>query len=296
SSSTTSLDNIICLDGDQPKPKVVRFSRDNFKWNPTWKITYTWLHLAKLNNNLITGCEYLKEQLIKQYIKTKDHQKLIKIQDKLQISLEIGFINQLETTKIIDLISLTKYYIKCNSSEEYNLVKIYILNYLLFESLKEESHANYRNYSNKHAAQEFIDAIEKLLKRLFAKRFRSLLFGVKIQIDMVIQKITSDFLGTDNQEPTWRNYLYQFMYEKDLLTSDILLYIEQFAQVTIENLQACFPDCEITNAFYIFDPCNLIGTISLTEYGNKEIAFIANFYSTKVYYTLFIESDNLIQE
>ncbi|CAG8837134.1 1784_t:CDS:1, partial [Racocetra persica] len=39
----------------------------------------------------------------------------------------------------------------------------------------------------------------------------------------------------------------------DLLTSDILPYIQQFAQATIKNLQARFPDYKTTNAFYIFD-------------------------------------------
>ncbi|CAG8698394.1 15465_t:CDS:10, partial [Gigaspora rosea] len=484
SSSTTSLDNIISLDGDQvisssennsdnafssdynykkPKPKFAQLTKENLKWNPTWEITYPWLRLdekkekpvlfcklcesAKLNNNFVMGCEYLKEQSIKRHIKTKDHQKLIKTRDKLQISLEIGFTNQLgtshlslaknlvATSKINDLTSLTEYHVKCNSTEEYtplieeaicqeirespvwsiiidesntvtmdkNLAIISkhisknlpIYRYLGMIELKEGTadavvnelstfiqaknlpinhlmnigSAGRNNgvavqfkkknlylmehhcISHRLALAKHLKMIETQLEepelhllKLVTTRWLSLsnvvsnlyhiinsviralqedytisktasmlfdmidqkfllttsfladilgdlqrltlifqandisLYEVKIQIDMVIQKITSDFLGTDNQEPTWRNYL-----------------------PTIENLQARFPDREITNAFYIFDPRNLLGTISSTEYRNKEIALIANFYGTsktiqEVHYAPFIESDNLIQE
>ncbi|RIB17688.1 hypothetical protein C2G38_2037533 [Gigaspora rosea] len=147
SSSTTSLDNIISLDGDQvisssennsdnafssdynykkPKPKFAQLTKENLKWNPTWEITYPWLRLdekkekpvlfcklcesAKLNNNFVMGCEYLKEQSIKRHIKTKDHQKLIKTRDKLQISLEIGFTNQLGTSHLSVIQNLVNTY------------------------------------------------------------------------------------------------------------------------------------------------------------------------------------------
>ncbi|CAG8729692.1 7653_t:CDS:2, partial [Racocetra persica] len=68
--------------------------------------------------------------------------------------------------------------------------------------------------------------------------------------------------------------------QQDLLTSNIPPHIQQFAQATIENLQAHFPDHETTNVFYIFDLYNLPRTILPTEYRNKEIALIANFYGT----------------
>ncbi|CAG8439374.1 16636_t:CDS:2 [Cetraspora pellucida] len=84
------------------------------------------------------------------------------------------------------------------------------------------------------------------------------LYEIKIQIDTVIQKIRSDFLAT------------------------------------IENLQICFSDHKITNAFCIFDPRNLPGITSLNEYGNEEITVITNFYDTT--YLPFIEKVNLIQE
>lgn len=83
SSSENNSDNAFSSDYDyeEPKPKVAQLSKENLKWNPTWEITYPWLHLgekkekpalfcklcesAKLNNNFVTGCEYLKEQSIK---------------------------------------------------------------------------------------------------------------------------------------------------------------------------------------------------------------------------------------
>ncbi|CAG8798082.1 20374_t:CDS:1, partial [Dentiscutata erythropus] len=81
----------------------------------------------------------------------------------------------------------------------------------------------------------------------------------------------------NNQEPTWGNFLRQFLDENNLSTNDIPSHIQEFAQTTIANLQICFPDYEITNAFCIFDPHNLPTTL-LNEYGNKEITTIANYY------------------
>ncbi|CAG8653930.1 10497_t:CDS:2, partial [Gigaspora rosea] len=126
------------------------------------------------------------------------------------------------------------------------------------------------------------------------------LYEVKIQINATIQKIRFDFLGNNDQEPTWRNFLRQFLDENNLSTDDIPLHIQEFAQATIENLQIRFPDHEITDAFCIFDPRNLPTTF-LNEYGNKEITTIANYYGTSksvqdIIYSPFIDKDNLIQE
>ncbi|CAG8787658.1 20991_t:CDS:2, partial [Cetraspora pellucida] len=109
------------------------------------------------------------------------------------------------------------------------------------------------------------------------------LYEIKIQINTVIQKIRSDFLGTNNQEPTWRNNLYQFLDENNLSADNIPSHIKEFAQATIENFQIRFSDHKITNAFCIFNPRNLPGITSLNEYRNEKITVITNFYGISKY-------------
>ncbi|CAG8593889.1 16835_t:CDS:2, partial [Cetraspora pellucida] len=527
---------------EERKPKHARLTKDNCKWNPTWEITYPWLYLGKkedrsalfcklcetaqFHNNFVTGCEYLKEQSIKRHIETKDHQQLIKKREKLQLSLEVGFTQNLRTnkspvirslintywlaknivatSKITELTSLIEFHTEYDTTE---LCSSYILNHPLLESLEIKSRADYGSYSNNHAARDFIDAIGRVIEEVICQEIRespvwsimidesntitasknlaiiskhisknvpvyrylgmieltegtanaivkelnifihaknlpinrlmnmgsdgasvmlaaqlkqqnpylieihcishrlalasedaaasipylsnyndivrnlysyfsksyirmahlkmveknleepelhllkiittrwlslsnvvsnlhriinsviqalyedyeisktahalynmidqnfllttyfladilndlrrlTLIFQsdyvslheIKIQLNTVIQKITSDFLGANGQEPTWGNHLYQFLEKENILSNHIPSHIQQFARATIKNLQIRFPDHEILNAFYIFDPRNLPGSTSLNEYGDKEITTIAKFY------------------
>ncbi|CAG8753738.1 4927_t:CDS:2, partial [Racocetra fulgida] len=179
SSNTTSLDNMISLDGDQvislsennsdnefssdyeePKPKGVRLLKENLKWNPIWEITYPWLRLGEKKEKSALFCKLCESAKLNNNFVT----------DKLQISLEIGFTNQLgtshlsvirnlvntywlaknlvATSKITDLTSLTKYHVKC-TEEIHTPLEIYTLDHLLFKLLEES---------------QFIDAIGRVIE------------------------------------------------------------------------------------------------------------------------------------
>ncbi|CAG8806039.1 23017_t:CDS:2, partial [Cetraspora pellucida] len=55
------------------------------------------------------------------------------------------------------------------------------------------------------------------------------LYEIKIQLNTVIQKITSDFLEANGQESTWGNHLYQFLEKENIISNYILFHIQQFA-------------------------------------------------------------------
>ncbi|CAG8586985.1 4562_t:CDS:2, partial [Dentiscutata erythropus] len=164
-SENTSSDDMassddMTINNEESMPKSDELLEHKRKWNSIWEVTYPWLRLGQKEN----------KQSIKWHIKTKDHQKLIQAQEEFQISLEIGFTQQLEatknliaTSKITDLTSLTEYHIKCDIAEEYTSKETYILNHPILELL-EESHTDYRSYSNAYAAREFIDAIGRVIE------------------------------------------------------------------------------------------------------------------------------------
>ncbi|CAG8647876.1 19846_t:CDS:2 [Dentiscutata erythropus] len=124
--------NILSSDNENPNSKFAWLAKNNLKLNPTWEITYSWLCLAKFNNIFVMSCKYLKEQLIKRHIQTRDRQRLIKTQEESQIAK-----NLIATCKITNFTSLTKYYIKSNLEEEYTFEESYTLNHPLLELLKE---------------------------------------------------------------------------------------------------------------------------------------------------------------
>ncbi|CAG8640509.1 7747_t:CDS:10 [Gigaspora margarita] len=285
-SSTTSLDNIISLDRDQV------ISSNNLKWNPIWKITYSWLHLGKK-----------KEKPALFY-----HQKLIKTRDKLQISPEIGFTNQLGTShlsviqnlvntywlaknlvaisKINYLMFLTKYHVK---------FEIYILDYPLFESLEEESRADYR---------KFIDAIGRVIEKTVCQEIQESLFW-SIMINETSENAISvvSYLAEYNDiVQSLYNYFsnsylqmeHLKMIETQLEEPELhLLKIEYTISKTASILFDMIDQKFLLTTSFLAD---ILKTTSSTEYGNKEIVLIANFYDTKVYNAPFIKSDNLIQE
>ncbi|CAG8558390.1 10919_t:CDS:2 [Racocetra fulgida] len=109
------------------------------------------------------------------------------MQDETQISLEIGFTQQLgishlsvmqnlmntywlaknliATSKITDLALLTEYQIKSNLKKSYIFKESYAFNYPLLESLES-------SYSNTHAAQEFINAIGRVIEEAICQEIQ----------------------------------------------------------------------------------------------------------------------------
>ncbi|CAG8776430.1 12701_t:CDS:2, partial [Cetraspora pellucida] len=102
---------------------------------------------------------------------------------------------------------------------------------------------------------------------------------VTMQVNAIIESITTDFIGTTNVQPTFGTILLQFMNQNDILPNDILSFIYEFAENTVTNIKLRFPDF----------------------YGNHEINKIGNFYriSKKIagheHYKV-IDADNFAQE
>ncbi|CAG8772006.1 3293_t:CDS:1, partial [Ambispora leptoticha] len=102
---------------------------------------------------------------------------------------------------------------------------------------------------------------------------------VTIQVNAIIELITTDFIGDENVQPTFGTILAQFMNEEDILPDQLPRFIHEFAVKTVENLQLQFPDQEIMTAFQIFDPKQLpTDRCLLVTYGNYEITKIGEFY------------------
>ncbi|CAG8457899.1 11277_t:CDS:2, partial [Cetraspora pellucida] len=127
------------------------------------------------------------------------------------------------------------------------------------------------------------------------------LIEIKIQIATVIQIITESFIGTEDSLPTWGYHLRIYLEAKDLTSSDIPDFIQQFAIATVENLNKRFPDREILDAFCIFDSQNLPKEESLSNYGNDKIHILAKYYGTEkinngIVFSPIINAEDLVKE
>ncbi|CAG8561241.1 18072_t:CDS:2, partial [Dentiscutata erythropus] len=94
---------------------------------------------------------------------------------------------------------------------------------------------------------------------------------VTMQVNAIIESITTDFIGTTNVQPTFGTILLQFMNQNDILPNDLLSFIYEFTENTVTNIKLHFPDHEITVV-----PGQLPYSISV--YGNHKINKIGNFY------------------
>ncbi|CAG8849186.1 14335_t:CDS:2, partial [Gigaspora margarita] len=104
---------------------------------------------------------------------------------------------------------------------------------------------------------------------------------VIMQVNAIIESITTDFIGTTNVQPTFGTILLRFMKQNNILSNDLPLFIQEFAINTVTNIKLRFPDRDIINSFRIFDPKQLpTDRYSISVYGNAEIIKIGNFYGT----------------
>ncbi|CAG8844397.1 14409_t:CDS:2, partial [Gigaspora margarita] len=126
---------------------------------------------------------------------------------------------------------------------------------------------------------------------------------VTMQVNAIIESITTDFIGTTNVQPIFGTILLCFMKQNNILSNNLLLFIQEFAINTVTNIKLRFSDHKIINSFRIFDPKQLpTDHYSISVYGNAEIIKIGNFYRTSKkiadsneHYKV-IDADNFAQE
>jgi hypothetical protein len=111
---------------------------------------------------------------------------------------------------------------------------------------------------------------------------------------MVIESITSDFIGSENSSPHYGFHLANYINECNLsgndlpsklnnyIINEILFYfivtVKQFAEATIKSLRNRFPDSPLYYSMRILDPKETpINRDSLGTYGEIEIKMLADF-------------------
>ncbi len=129
-----------------------------------------------------------------------------------------------------------------------------------------------------------------------------------IQLNAVIDSITTEFIGSDDDPndidyilPTYRNHLREYM--SNLIKSDILpIAFKEFVIALVNNLRFRFPDTGIYNAMKIFD-FSQIPTKSneIAIYGKHEIKILGDFYRSSKYqneqvFLIKVNKTGLIQE
>ncbi|RIB07143.1 hypothetical protein C2G38_2215309 [Gigaspora rosea] len=105
------------------------------------------------------------------------------------------------------------------------------------------------------------------------------LFDIKLQLNTTINAITTEFIGEKNIEPTWGNHLKNYLIEKNIDESEVLLFVQEFAKAVIESLKERFPDHNLIDLFHILDPKELPTDKSiLGSYGQDSIQKLIEFY------------------
>ncbi|CAG8677481.1 16258_t:CDS:2, partial [Cetraspora pellucida] len=123
------------------------------------KVTYPWLCLDYKEKNYALFCKLCEAAKFNNNFVT----------EQSQISLEIGFTQQLSVSYLSVIQNLINTY--CNIAEAYTFEKTYVLDQPLLESL-EEPRANYRSYSNTHSAYEFISAIGRVIEEAICQEIQ----------------------------------------------------------------------------------------------------------------------------
>ncbi|CAG8505172.1 21363_t:CDS:2 [Gigaspora margarita] len=107
------------------------------------------------------------------------------------------------------------------------------------------------------------------------------------QLNMVIETITTNFIGTEFSTPNYGTYLLMYMNENSLSNYDLPGIVVQFSLNIIQSLRNHFPTSHLYHAMRILDPSESPDDQeSLRTYGDSDIKFLADFYGVSKPITL----------
>ncbi|CAG8767751.1 19841_t:CDS:2, partial [Gigaspora margarita] len=100
-----------------------------------------------------------------------------------------------------------------------------------------------------------------------------------MQVNAVIESITTNFIGEENMQTSFGTVLLRFINQQNISPEDLPSFVQEFAINTVKNIKLCFPDRVIVNSFRIFDLKQLpTDRYLLSTYRNYKITEIGNFY------------------
>lgn len=105
---------------------------------------------------------------------------------------------------------------------------------------------------------------------------------VKYSLDIAIAGITTQFIGIDDQPPTYGINLQKYLQENPFYTQHIPDDFTHFAKALIDNLQIRFPHNNLYYSMRIFDPKELpLRESELSSYGVEEIKTLCEYFGNE---------------
>ena len=105
---------------------------------------------------------------------------------------------------------------------------------------------------------------------------------VKYSLDIAIASITTQFIGIDNQPPTYGINVQKYLQENTFYNNHLPDEFTYFAKALVCSLQARFPHNDLYYSMRIFDPKELPSCESeLSSYGIEEIETLYEYFGNK---------------